>query len=109
MNLKYNNPLNGYGWLPMDTHSHTAALDIGHHGHFFCSPTSRARTRTHAHDLAYPESDAVMSKEVHKKKTFSYSHAVLRVDIRCPRKEGTKQWENTRAFTSRLGGNGCAA
>ncbi len=99
--------MGGYQWTPIAIPL-LWTLDITdisfvprHHAH--------ARARTHAHDLAYPESDAVMSKEVHKKKTFSYSHAVLRVDIRCPRKEGTKQWENTRAFTSRLGGNGCAA
>lgn len=71
MNLKYNKPLNGYGWLPMDTHSHTAALDIGHHGHFFCSPTSRARTHARTRTiLLIREVMSVMSKEVHKKNIF---------------------------------------
>ena len=98
--------MGGYQWTPIAIPL-LWTLDITdisfvprHHAH--------ARTRTHAHDLAYPESDAVMSKEVHKKNIFLTAKRVCGVDIRCPRKEGTKQWENTRAFTSRLGGNGYA-
>ena len=60
--------MGGYQWTPIAIPL-LWTLDITdisfvprHHAH--------ARARTHAHDLASPESDAVMSKEVHKKKHF---------------------------------------
>lgn len=70
--LKYNNPLNGYGWLLIATRSHYS-LDIWTSWTWLLFPDiTRARARTH--DRAYPESDAVMSTIFTKKTISPYSH-----------------------------------